>query len=138
MERTLVLIKPDGVERGLVGKVIERYENKGCKIAALKLLRLSKEKAEEHYFEHQGRPFFPAVIEYLCSGPLVALVLEGEDIINVIRKLHGATDPKEAEPGTIRGDLAYEMSANLVHASDSLANAEREITIFFSSEEIFA
>jgi nucleoside-diphosphate kinase len=130
-ERTLVLIKPDGVRRGLIGTVIERIERKGLRIAALELRTLDRETASTHYAEHIGKPFFEPVVDFITSGPLVALVAEGPRAIQAFRGLAGATDPVAATPGTIRGDHALEIGENVVHGSDSPESAQREIKIFF-------
>ncbi|MDK2876089.1 MAG: nucleoside-diphosphate kinase [Archaeoglobaceae archaeon] len=136
MERTFVMVKPDGVQRGLIGQIISRLENKGLKIVAMKMLRISKELAEEHYAEHKAKPFFSSLVSYITSAPVVAMVVEGKNAVKVVRKLVGATNPAEAEPGTIRGDFALDLGRNVVHASDSIASAEREIKLFFKEEEI--
>jgi nucleoside-diphosphate kinase len=130
-ERTLVLIKPDGVRRGLIGAVVSRIELKGLKIVALELRTLDRETASTHYAEHTGKPFFEPVVEFITSGPLVALVAEGPRAIEAFRGLAGATDPVGASPGTIRGDHALEIGENIVHGSDSSESAQREIKIFF-------
>ena len=131
MEQTLILVKPDAFERALTGEVIARFERKGLRIAALKLMHVQTELAEQHYAEHSKRPFFPELIEFITRGPLVAMVLEGESAVAASRQLIGATDPLEAAPGSIRGDFAIEVTFNLVHGSDSPATAEREIALFF-------
>ena len=136
MERTFVMVKPDGVQRGLIGEVVSRIERKGMKIVAMKMLHITQETAERHYAEHREKPFFNALVDYITSGPVVAMVVEGKNAISVIRKLVGKTNPVEADPGTIRGDLAMDIGRNIVHASDSPESAEREIGIFFSSEEV--
>jgi nucleoside-diphosphate kinase len=130
-ERTLVLIKPDGVGRGLIGAVLSRIERKGLKIVALELRTLDRETASSHYAEHVGKPFFEPVMDFITSGPLVALVAEGPRAIEAFRALAGATDPVAASPGTIRGDHALEIGENIVHGSDSAESAQREIKIFF-------
>jgi nucleoside-diphosphate kinase len=130
-ERTLVLIKPDGVRRGLIGAVLSRIERKGLNIVALELRTLDRETASSHYAEHVGKPFFEPVMEFITSGPLVALVAEGPRAIEAFRALAGATDPVAASPGTIRGDHALEIGENIVHGSDSAESAQREIKIFF-------
>jgi nucleoside-diphosphate kinase len=130
-ERTLVLIKPDGVERGLVGEVLGRIERKGFALVALELRTLDVAIAEEHYGEHNGKPFFGELVEFITSGPLVAAVIEGPDAIAAWRQMMGATKPLEATPGSIRADLATEMSRNIVHGSDSQESAAREIALFF-------
>ena len=130
-ERTLVLIKPDGVRRGLTGEVLARIERKGLRIAAMDLRTVGKDLAETHYAEHVGKPFYGSLVEFITSGPLVALVAEGPRAIEAFRALAGATDPVKAGPGTIRGDYALEVQDNIVHGSDSPDSAEREIKIFF-------
>lgn len=136
MERTLVFIKPDGVQRGLVGEIILRLEKRGLRIVALKMLRMSEQLAEIHYAEHKGKEFFDPLVRHVTSGPVVAMVLEGERAIELVRRMIGSTNPAEAQPGTIRGDLALTTRLNLVHASDSAASAEVEISRFFSLDEI--
>jgi nucleoside-diphosphate kinase len=130
-ERTLVLVKPDGVRRGLVGDVIARIERKGLKLVALELRTLEREVAETHYEEHREKPFFSSLVEFITGGPLVAMVVEGPRAIEAFRGLAGATDPVTAAPGTIRGDHALEIQENIVHGSDSTYSAEREIKLFF-------
>jgi nucleoside-diphosphate kinase len=130
-ERTLVLVKPDGVRRGLVGDVIARIERKGLKLVALELRTLEREVAETHYDEHREKPFFASLVEFITGGPLVAMVVEGPRAIEAFRGLAGATDPVKAAPGTIRGDHALEIQENIVHGSDSSYSAEREIKLFF-------
>src|SRR4051794_14082889 len=136
MERTLILLKPDCVHRRLVGEILSRFERKGLRIAALKLVTASKALAEKHYEVHKERPFFGSLIQFLTSGPTVALVLEGREAIAVARSLIGATDGVKAPPGTIRGDYALYVQNNLVHGSDSKENAEKEIGIWFRPEEL--
>ncbi len=130
-ERTLILVKPDGVRRGVVGDVISRLERKGLKLVALELKTLSRDTAEDHYGEHRERPFFGELVEFITGGPLVALVAEGPRAIEAFRTLAGATDPVKATPGTIRGDHALEIGENVVHGSDSPESAAREIKLFF-------
>lgn len=130
-QRTLVLVKPDGVERGLVGEILARAERRGYRVVALQQRTLDRTTAEQHYAEHEGRPFFPGLVGFITSAPLVAAVLEGPDVIAAWRTMMGATDPIAAAPGTIRGDLATVMSRNLVHGSDSPDSAAREIALFF-------
>jgi nucleoside-diphosphate kinase len=130
-ERTLILVKPDAVRRNLVGEVISRIERKGLKVIAMDLRTIDRETAQAHYAEHEGKPFFVGVVEFITSGPVVALVAEGERAIESFRALAGATDPVKALPGTIRGDYALQPMHNMVHGSDSLESAEREIKIFF-------
>jgi nucleoside-diphosphate kinase len=136
MEQTLSLIKPDGVERGLVGEVIKRFESAGMRIVALKMTRLSREFAQSFYAEHQGKPFYDRLTEFMYSGPIVAMVIEGENVIQRTRVVMGATDYREAAPGTIRHDLARDVTKNIVHGSDCATSAAREIPFFFSSLEI--
>ena len=134
-ERTLILVKPDGVRRGLVGEVIRRIESKGYKIVALRMLTADKDLLANHYAEHQGKPFYEPLLEFMSSGPIVALIAEGQRVIEGFRSLAGATDPTLASPGSIRGDLARDQGTkvvqNIVHGSDSVESAQREIEIFF-------
>lgn len=136
LERTYAMIKPDGVKRGLVGEVISRIEAKGFRIVALKQMRIPTATAEKHYGEHAGKPFFAGLVSFITSGPVVAMVLEGENAIAEWRKMMGATNPKDAALGTIRGDLATTIDENVAHGSDSPATAEREIGIFFAPAEL--
>ena len=136
MERTFVLVKPDGVQRQLVGEVIRRFENKGLRLAALKMLKVSSERANRHYAVHKGKPFFNELITFITSGPTVAMVLEGRDAVRLSRVVIGATKPEEATPGSIRGDYALYTGQNLVHGSDSVENARAEIENFFNAEEL--
>lgn len=138
MERTLVLIKPDAVERKLIGQIIAIYEQKGLNITALKMLRPSVAIAENHYIEHKNKSFFKGLVDFLTSDKLCALIIEGDNVIKAVRKVNGATDPAEAELGTIRGRFALSMSANIVHASDSPESAEREIKIWFPEGDSIA
>lgn len=138
MESTLVLIKPDAFEKNYTGAILKRYAEQGLKIQALKLMQMTPELAAKHYAEHVEKPFYPSLMEFMTSAPLVAMVLGGEDAIAKVRKINGATDPKKAEPGTIRADFAESMSLNAVHASDRTESAMREIKIFFTDAEIFA
>lgn len=131
MERTLVLIKPDAMERKLMGEIISIYEKKGFHISALKIAKPTRKMAEEHYAEHKGKPFYESLVNFITKGEVCALVIEGENIIDAVRKINGATDPLNAEPGTIRGRYAASKSENAVHASDSIESAEREIKIWF-------
>jgi len=130
-ERTLVLVKPDGVRRGLAGEVVSRLENKGLTLVAMELRTLDRASAEEHYAEHRERPFFGELVSFITGGPLVALVVEGPDAVAGTRRMMGVTNPVEATPGSIRGDYALEIGQNLVHGSDSTQSAAREIGIFF-------
>ena len=136
MERTLVLIKPDGVGRRLAGEILARFERRGLVLRAGKLVRVSRELAEEHYAEHREKPFFGELVEFITSAPTFALVVEGESAISVVRTTMGGTNPAAAAPGTIRGDLALAMPNNLVHGSDSPESAEREIDLWFSDDEL--
>jgi len=138
MERTFVAIKPDAVQRGLIGEVMQRFEKKGFKIVALKMMLVDRETAEKHYAEHVGKPFFEDLIKFITSGPIIAMVIQGEDVISLVRKMMGATNPKDAAPGTIRGDYAQITDRNIVHGSDSAASAAREIALFFDESEICA
>jgi nucleoside-diphosphate kinase len=132
-ERTLVLVKPDGVSRGLVGEVISRIERKGLTLAALELRNVERSVAEQHYAEHATKPFFESLLEFITSGPLVAAVVEGDNAIAAFRQLAGATNPVQAENGSIRGDYALEVQYNIVHGSDSTESAKREIDLWFPS-----
>ncbi|MEO7663550.1 MAG: nucleoside-diphosphate kinase [Candidatus Limnocylindrales bacterium] len=135
-ERTLVLIKPDGVQRLLAGRILGRYEERGLRIAGLKLMAVSRELAERHYAMHSAKPFFRGLVDFITSAPLLAAVLEGPNAIAVVRAMNGATRPQEAAPGTIRGDFALETAQNLVHASDSTESAASEIDLWFTPAEI--
>jgi nucleoside-diphosphate kinase len=135
-ERTLVLVKPDGVQRGLVGEIVSRLERRGLKLVALKLMRLPRERAARHYAEHQGKAFYEGLIRFITSGPIVAMVWEGREAVVVVRSVMGATDPLKAAPGTVRGDLALDLGMNVIHGSDSRARAEDEIALFFEAGEI--
>ena len=135
MSRTLILVKPDAFERGLTGEIVARFERKGLRIVALKLMQVDRDLAERHYSEHASKPFFPDLIEFITRGPLVALVLEGPEAVPAARSLVGATNPVEAVPGSIRGDFALEVTFNLVHGSDSDATAGREIGLWFPELE---
>ena len=137
-ERTLVLIKPDGVQRLLTGRILARYEDRGLKLVGLKLMHVPAELAERHYDVHRAKPFFRGLVEFITSAPLVAAVLEGPNAIAVVRAMNGATRPHEAAPGSIRGDFALETAQNLVHASDSPENAAAEIALWFDPAELLA
>ena len=136
-ERTLVLCKPDAVQRGRVGQVISRFEQKGLKIAGMKMLRVDEALANRHYQEHVEKAFYPALRDFITSSPVVALVIEGDNAVEVIRTLMGVTNPQKAAPGTIRGDFGINLTKNLAHGSDSLASAEREIALFFDEGELY-
>lgn len=136
LQRTFVAIKPDGVQRGLIGEVISRFERRGLKIVGMKFMQVSKELAETHYGEHKGKPFFEGLVSFITSGPILAMVLEGKDAIAIARSVIGATNPASAAPGTIRADLALEIGRNIVHGSDGPESAKREIGIFFQNNEL--
>ncbi len=138
MEQTYVMIKPDAVQRGLIGEILSRIERKGLKIAAMRMNIMDKNSAKAHYKEHSEKPFFNSLIEYVTSGPSVSMVIEGNNSIAIMRAINGATNPVNALPGTIRGDLALETGRNIVHASDSPEAAKREISIHFKANEITA
>ena len=135
-ERTLVIIKPDAVQRGLVGEIVSRFEKRGIKIVAMKMVKVSRELAEKHYGIHRGKPFFEPTVEYITSSPVVAMVLEGINAIDMVRKMMGKTNPQDAEPGTIRGDYGQFIGRNIVHGSDSKETAEFEINLWFDKKEI--
>ncbi|MFW6376054.1 MAG: nucleoside-diphosphate kinase [Thermoplasmatota archaeon] len=135
METTFLMVKPDGVQRGLVGDIIKRLEDRGLRITAMKMMTIEQERAEEHYAEHEGKDFYEPLLEYITSGPVVAMAVAGKDAISMVRKMVGATDPHEADPGTIRGDFGIEIGRNIVHAADSPESAERELDIFFDNSE---
>lgn len=136
MERTLVLLKPDAVRRGLVGEIIARLERKGLQLVAMKMMRVTESLARQHYKDHVEKPFFPGLLAFITSGPIVALVVEGEDARKMVRMLVGKTSHTEAEPGTIRGDFSHSTRENLVHASDCAESADHEIALFFAEEEL--
>ena len=136
MEQTLVLIKPDGVQRGLVGEVIMRFERRGLKLVAAKFMQVSQELAEEHYAVHKGKPFYEGLIRYITSAPVMAMVWEGPNAVAVVRQTMGATRPWEAAPGTIRHDFGLEVDRNLTHASDSVENGEKEAALWFTENEM--
>jgi nucleoside-diphosphate kinase len=138
MERTLILVKPDGVQRGLIGEVINRFERRGLKLVGMKFIQMSQELAERHYGVHKERPFYNDLVAYITSGPVVAMVWEGKEAIAAARSTMGATKPVEAAPGTIRGDFGMEIGRNLVHGSDSPENAVNEVNLFFTSSELVA
>jgi nucleoside-diphosphate kinase len=138
MERTLIIIKPDAVQRGLIGKIITRFERRGLRIAGMKLIQIDKPLAQRHYAIHEGKPFYEPLIEYITSSPVVVMVLEGNDAIDIVRRTMGATNPAEATPGTIRADFGLEIGRNLVHGSDGPDTAQFEVSLFFDEEEILA
>ncbi len=135
-ERTFVMLKPDAVQRGLVGEIISRFEKKGIKIVGMKMLHVSKELAENHYSVHRGKPFFEPTVKYITSSPVVAMVLQGENIIEMVRNMMGKTDPQKADPGTIRGDYGQFIGRNIIHGSDSKETAEFEIGLWFREDEL--
>ena len=137
MERTLILVKPDGVQRGLAGEIIARFERRGLKLVGMKFIRMSQELAEQHYGVHKERPFYKDLVAYITSGPVVAMVWEGKEAIAAARSTMGSTKPVEAAPGTIRGDFGMEIGRNLVHGSDSPENAVKEVSLFFNPSELF-
>lgn len=130
------MIKPDGVQRGLVGDIVARFERRGLKVAAMKMLTVSEKVAREHYAEHAAKPFFPNLVSFIRSGPVVAMVIEGKDVVPIVRSMVGATSPTNSSPGTIRGDFALDMGRNVIHASDSPDSAKREISLYFDNSEI--
>ncbi|MHA1952874.1 MAG: nucleoside-diphosphate kinase [Candidatus Heimdallarchaeaceae archaeon] len=136
MEKEFIMIKPDGVQRGLVGEVIGRIEKVGLKIIAMKMIQVTKKQAEQHYAIHEGKPFYEGLLEYITSGPVVAMIVEGKESVKLTRKVVGATNPIDAEPGSIRGDYALEIGRNIIHAGDSPENAIIEYSIYFTEEEI--
>jgi nucleoside-diphosphate kinase len=138
MERTLVLIKPDAMQRGLAGEVLARLERRGLRIAAMKLVQVDRALAERHYAEHVGKPFYEGLVSYITSCPIVAAVFEGTGAVEAVRTTMGKTNPREAAPGTVRGDLGLEIGRNLIHGSDSLESAAREVALFFQPSEIQA
>jgi nucleoside-diphosphate kinase len=135
LERTFLMIKPDGVSRGLVGEIVQRIEQKGYRIAAMKMMTIGPDMARDHYAEHRTKPFFGDLVSFITSGPVVAMVIEGERAVDGIRAMMGRTEPKDSPPGTIRGDLAVNLSRNVVHGSDSQESAKREISLFFHEGE---
>ena len=137
-ERTFIAVKPDAVQRGLIGEIIKRFETKGYKVIGLKMLRVSDAQAKAHYAEHEGKPFYPRLIRYIQSGPIVAMVVQGYGAVAGARHMMGCTDPNKADMGTIRADFAQVMEYNVVHGSDSIESAEREIAIYFNENELFA
>jgi nucleoside-diphosphate kinase len=136
MERSLIILKPDAVQRGLIGPILTRLEQRGLKLAGLKLIRIDEALARRHYAVHEGKPFFAGLVEYIISGPVVVAVVTGNNVIGIVRNTVGATNPAQAAPGTIRGDFAVEIGRNLIHASDSPENGEKEIALFFTDQEI--
>ena len=138
LERTYLMFKPDGVQRGIVGEIIQRLEKKGFRLIAMKLVKATKEILDKHYAEHKEKPFFPKLCNYIMMGPVLCMVWQGRDIVKTARKMMGATNPLNAEPGTIRGDYCLDSGRNVIHGSDSVESAEREIKIWFKDEEILS
>jgi nucleoside-diphosphate kinase len=138
VERTFLAVKPDGVQRGLVGEIISRFEAKGFTLVGLKLMQVSKELAQQHYGEHKEKPFFPGLVDFITSGPVVAMVWEGKGVVASARKIIGATNPLTSEPGTIRGDYGVDIGRNIIHGSDAVETAQREISLWFQSSELAA
>lgn len=136
MEKTFLMVKPDGVQRNLIGEIVTRFEKKGYKLVGAKLMVISQELAEQHYGEHKERPFFGELVDFITSGPVFAMVWEGDNVIATARKMMGATNPLEADTGTIRGDFGIQVGMNIIHGSDSPESAEREINLFFNENEI--
>jgi len=136
IERTLAILKPDAVRRGLVGEIIARFERKGMRIVALKLIQISRSLAEKHYAEHKGKPFYESLLEFMCSEPAIVMVLEGQHAVPLLRQIMGATNPFQAAPGSIRGDYAHDLTFNLIHGSDGPESAAKEIALFFAPEEL--
>jgi nucleoside-diphosphate kinase len=136
MERSLVLIKPDGIQRGLAGEIISRLERKGLKIVAVKMLHMDKALAQRHYTVHKGKAFFDGLVNFITSSPIIAIIFQGKNAVEIIRQAMGETDPAKAKPGTIRGDFGIDIGHNLIHGSDSVGNASKEINLFFSEKEI--
>jgi nucleoside-diphosphate kinase len=136
MEKTYLMVKPDGVQRNLIGEIITRFERKGFKLIGAKLITISNERAKEHYGEHEGKPFFDDLVDFITSGPIFAMVWEGENVIQVARNMIGSTNPQEAANGTIRGDYGMVTRKNIIHGSDSLESAQREIKLFFNDDEL--
>ncbi|MDQ0232960.1 nucleoside-diphosphate kinase [Metabacillus malikii] len=136
VSKTFLMVKPDGVQRQIIGDIISRFERKGLQLVGAKLMRVTTELAEEHYKEHKGKPFYENLIQFITSGPVFAMVWQGENVVDITRKLIGKTNPKDAEPGTIRGDYCLYVSKNIIHGSDSEESAVREISLFFNEDEI--
>jgi nucleoside-diphosphate kinase len=136
MEKSLIILKPDAVQRGLIGPILTRLEQRGLKFSGLKLMQISKELASKHYSVHEGKPFYNSLVEYITASPVVVLAVQGNDVIKIVRSTVGATKPAEAAPGTIRGDFGLEIGRNLIHASDSPENGETEVRLFFAPAEL--
>jgi len=138
MEKTFLMVKPDGVQRGLVGEVVSRMEKRGLRIVAMKMMHLDRGTAEDHYAEHEGKEFYEPLLDYITSGPVIVIAIEGASAVSLVRDMVGETAPEDADPGTIRGDFGVDIGRNIVHAADSLDSAERELDIFFESSEFQA
>lgn len=138
MEKTFVMLKPDAIQRNLAGEIISRLEKRGLKLVAIKMLKISREMAGQHYAEHEGKPFFQSLVDFITSGPVIAMIWEGQNAVQVVRKMMGSTDPQAAEAGTIRGDYALFTGNNVIHGSDSARSAAREMALFFSGSEIIS
>ena len=136
MEKTFLMVKPDGVQRGLIGEIVSRFERKGFQLVGAKLMQIPTSVAEQHYSEHKGKPFYDELVSFITSGPVFAMVWQGENVIATARQMMGATNPKDALPGTIRGDYGVTVGKNIIHGSDSLESAKREISLFFKEEEL--
>jgi nucleoside-diphosphate kinase len=136
MEKTFLMVKPDGVQRGLIGEIVSRFERKGFQLVGAKLMQIPTSVAEQHYGEHKGKPFYDELVSFITSGPVFAMVWQGENVIATARQMMGATNPKDALPGTIRGDYGVTVGKNIIHGSDSLESAKREISLFFKEEEL--
>ncbi|MBU7593303.1 nucleoside-diphosphate kinase [Metabacillus halosaccharovorans] len=136
MEKTFLMVKPDGVQRQLIGDIVSRFERKGLQMVGAKLMTIPVELAEMHYGEHKGKPFYDNLVHFITSGPVFAMVWEGENVVELTRKMMGKTNPKDAEPGTIRGDYCMYVSKNIIHGSDSMESADREISLFFNDNEL--
>jgi nucleoside-diphosphate kinase len=135
LERTFIMLKPDAVQRGLIGTIITRFEQRGLKLVAMKLIQMSEELAHRHYAEHKGKSFYGGLVKHITSGPVVPMVVEGDNAVAVVRAMMGATDPQDSAPGTIRGDFALQLGKNIIHGADSRESAEREIKLFFEESE---
>ncbi|MGM0873996.1 MAG: nucleoside-diphosphate kinase [Bacillota bacterium] len=136
MEKTFLMVKPDGVQRQLIGDIVSRFERKGLQLVGAKLMTIPVELAEQHYGEHKGKPFYDELVSFITSGPVFAMVWQGENVVELSRKMMGKTNPKDAEPGTIRGDYSMFVSKNIIHGSDSVESADREISLFFNQNEL--
>ncbi len=134
-QKTLVIIKPDGIQKNIIGEIISRIEKKGLKILNIKMMKLSRELAEKHYEEHRNKPFFKSLVNFITSAPIIVMIVEGEDVISIFRFMMGPTDPKNAAPGTIRGDYGTDIERNIIHGSDSIESAKREVDLFFPEEQ---